>query len=319
MAYKLWTPEEETLLKDLVASGLYSFRDMEKFFEGRSLSSLTKHARHYLDINNNIYKQHKYTYDKAFFNAPNELNSYVAGFLAADGCVQYHEPASPTIMSEVIKTDWDHLDGIKKALGYTGVMREDRRGVNTVQFKMTCSHEYCDNLKRHFGVTAKKTLHLTPPSSLSPDQTLAFVIGIIDGDGCVHMNVRGGITLSFASASENMTKWLLEKLNGLKLPVLKDKGNPQYRALTNCKAYTFSVGGAKVVAFIKLVQAFAAHYNLPILRRKWDTPRLNEYIRDFEIRYPQFSYTPPAFPLEAPVTAPLVALPPVDSPVEIVA
>lgn len=300
MAYKNWNPEEENLLKNLVSSGLYSYRDMEKFFVGRSLLSLTKHARQYLNINNNIYKQHKYTYTKGFFAVPNELNAYIAGFLAADGCVQFHEPASPTIMSEVIKTDWDHLKGIKDCLGYTGVMREDRRGVNVVQFKMTCSHEYCEQLKTNFGVTAKKTYYLAPPCSLSQTQKLAFMIGIIDGDGCIHINKRGGISLSFASASENMTKWLLDSFLNLSLPSIRRNTKiPSYRALKHCKAYTFIVAGAQVVALIKLVQAFAAHYKLPILRRKWDTTELNDYIKAFEAKYPQFSYTPPSFPIES--------------------
>ena len=38
-------------------------------------------------INPTGYKQRTYNVDDFFFNIPNELNSYYAGFIAADGCI----------------------------------------------------------------------------------------------------------------------------------------------------------------------------------------------------------------------------------------
>jgi hypothetical protein len=104
--------------------------------------------------------------------------------------------------------------------------------------------------------------------------------------------------LGYTSSSIVAVEWVKKVTEECQLPTLRQKSSGKVSKVKNVNAYNVRIAGAKVVALIKLVQAFAAHYNLPILRRKWDTPRLNEYIKSFEARYPEFSYTPPAFPLD---------------------
>ena len=299
MAYKLWTPEEETLLKDLVSTGLYSYRDMEKFFPGRTLSSLTKHARSYLNIHNDIYKQHKYTYIKKFFAVPNTLNSYIAGFWAADGGIRYPEGVSPVIRLELGEEDVEHLKSIKRILGYTGVIvPQEKEGSKTNYFQMTADKEYCDDMAKNFGLIPNKTYRLAPPALVTLDLRFAYMLGLADGDGCVHINKRShSISFGYTSSSIAAVTWVSNLLKELGLPTLRRKESGKIKKCTDANAYVTVINGAKVVALLKFVQAFAAHYNLPILRRKWDTPRLNEYIKSFGTRYPKFSYTSPAFPL----------------------
>jgi len=300
MAYRIWTPEEEILLKNLVSTGLYSYRDMEKFFPGRTLSSLTKHARIYLNIHNDIYKQHKYTYTKGFFATPNILNSYVAGFWAADGSIRDIPNASPRLRLELGEEDLEYLKNMKKILGYTGVIAPFHKGNSTTHwFSITIDEEYKRNLADNFGIVQRKTHHLTPPNLTTFDLRFAFLVGLLDGDGCTHINSRNeSLSLGYTSSSIAAVEWVKRVTEECNLPTLRKKPSGIIRKVTNVNAYSIVLNGAKVVAFIKLVQAFAAHYNLPILRRKWDTPRLNEYIKSFEIRYPKFSYTPPSFPLD---------------------
>lgn len=310
MAYKLWTPEEETLLKDLVSTGLYSYRDMEKFFPGRTLSSLTKHARIYLNIHNNIYKQHKYTYTKGFFATPNILNSYVAGFWAADGCVRLIPPASPVLRLDLGTEDLEYLKTMKDLLGYTGIITPTKRKKSTTHyFQMTVSDEYRLDLERNFGIIPRKTKHLSPPNLPSLDMKIAFLIGLLDGDGCVHLNYRNSLSIGYTSCSRRAVEWYEMVMKLLNLPsIQRNTKIPKIRELTHAKAFFLAYSGARAVAFVKLVQSFAAHYNLPILRRKWDTSELNAYIRRFEYHYPQFSYTPPVFPtIPVPETVPSVA------------
>ena len=299
MAYKLWTPEEETLLKDLVSTGLYSYRDMEKFFDGRKIASITGHARRYLNINNNIYKQHKYTYTKGFFAIPGILNSYVAGFWAADGCVRLIPPASPVLRLDLGTEDLVYLKTMKDLLGYTGVITPTKRKRSTTHyFQMTVSDEYRLDLERNFGIIPRKTHHLTPPNLTTLDLRFAFLVGLLDGDGCVHINsCNHSLSLGYTSSSIVAVEWVKKVIEECQLPTLRQKPSGKISKVKNVNAYNVRIAGAKVVALIKLVQAFAAHYNLPLLRRKWDTPRLNEYIKSFETRYPKFSYTSPAFPL----------------------
>ena len=123
MAYKNWTPEEETRLRELVATGKYSYRQIGQLMEGRSIASITCHARQYLDINNDRYEPRKYEHDRSFFTEPNIVNSYIAGFLAADGCIRQDNAGHWNIRLEISELDKDHLLWIKDTLKHEGPLQ----------------------------------------------------------------------------------------------------------------------------------------------------------------------------------------------------
>lgn len=297
MAYKNWTQEEEILLGQLVREGKYSYRQMEQYFSGRTLNSLTCHARQYLDIYNDQYQQKKYSYNESFVDEPNVLNCYVMGFIAADGCIQYPETQSPTLTVEVIDTDVDHLNGIKTCLGYTGPIKwHPEPTIKTAKFKMSCSEIYAKKLANHFGIIPRKANHLNPPNLLSDDMKIAYLLGLLDGDGCVHIcNTKNILSIGFVSSSPKATEWYQSIMNNLKLPTINQTNPPKIKALSHTKAYKLVYAGARAVAFVLLIQSFYRAHNLPILKRKWDNPRLNQYIIDFEAKYPSFLYQPPSF------------------------
>lgn len=297
MAYKIWTETEEGLLRELVANGKHSYRQMEAFFPGRSLTSLTCHARQCLNIFNDKYQQKKYSYNESFIDEPTPLNSYVMGFIAADGCIQYHVKQSPTLTIEVIDSDLDHLNGLKEAFGYTGVTDwHPVEGINTVKFKMSCSENYAKKMADHFGIVPRKANHLNPPNLQSETLKISYLLGLLDGDGCVFIepNVKR-LSISFASSSIRAAEWYKVVMDSLSLPTINKSKPVNVHKLSHCNAYSVCYAGARAVAFVKLIQSFYKAHNLPILKRKWDNPRLNQYIIDFEAKYPSFSYQPPIF------------------------
>lgn len=295
--YRHWTAEEESLLKSLVSQGKYSYRQMEAFFPGRSLNSLTSHARQYLNIYNDKYENRRYQYNETFLDKPDVLNCYVCGFVAADGCIQYPEKQSPTLGIEVIDSDIDHLNGLKGALGYTGVTKwHPAEGKKTVSFRMSCSYEYAKKLANTFGIIPRKANHLNPPNLSSLELRLSYLLGLLDGDGCVHICKQKNIlSISFASSSSRATEWYKQMMEELNLPTINKPKPVKMRKLSHCNAYSLCYAGARAVAFVKLIQSFYKAHNLPILKRKWDNPRLNQYIVDFGAKYPSFSYQPPVF------------------------
>lgn len=298
MAYKIWTKEEEDLLKELVASGKYSFRQMEKFFTGRSFGSLTCHAGQYLNIFNDKYEQRKYSYDESFFESPNILNSYVAGFLAADGCLQLHAKQGPTLSLEVSDLDLNHIQKLKDVLKHQGpITWHPNNGKNTVKFKISCSYKYYNDLGKNFGIIPRKANHLSPPQLNNLDLRLSFMIGLLDGDGCVHIcSSNNNLSISFVSSSEKAVKWYKDCMEEFKFPsIQRNTRVPSLRKLSYANAYHISFVGARAVSLIKLVQSFYKAHNLPILTRKWDNPKINSYIDQFQQKYPQYLYNPPDF------------------------
>lgn len=300
MPYKIWTPAEETLLKELVAEGKHSYRQMEKFFPGRTLSSLTCHARLCLDINNNIYKPHKYTYNKTFFRDPNPLNCYVCGFLSADASISTPLNASPQLRLELSDLDLEQLKIIKRAIGYNGVISPSGKIPHRLcYFKMTIDQDTMDDLALNFGVIPRKTYHLSPPDLKALENRVSFLAGLLDGDGCVHISkTNNNLSVGYVSASVVAVEWFKDTMNELKLPSLRTKKDPKIRSLSHFglgEAYTLTYVGAKAVALVQVMQALKRDLKIPILDRKWDNLCLNQYISDFCEKYPGFKYNPPVF------------------------
>ncbi len=302
---KSWSLEEESRLKELVATGKYSYPELTVLFPGRSSDSLRCHARQYLDIHS-CYRQHKYTYDSDFFTIPNVINSYVAGFLAADGCVQLSTKQSPVLTLSLSVKDVDHLSRIKSLLGYTGPIhnhtnrpkRPDnlvKGGLGMMTLQISVSEQYIKYLADNFGVIPRKTRRLKPPE-LSFENQLAYLIGLIDGDGyvCPIAN-RSNIAVGFISSSEEAAKWIKEFVDSLGFTQLKGKKVVNIGTRYEGRAFTIRYQGAQAIALIKLVQAFKQARGIPLLDRKWDNPKVNQHILDFEAKYPSFQYTPPTF------------------------
>lgn len=303
-ARKPWSSEEEKHLKDLVALGKYSYPELTAFFPGRSAASLSCRARQYLDIHSS-YRQHKYEYDTEFFKTPNPINSYIAGFLAADGSIRLSDKQSPVLTLSLSKKDLSHLTHIKEILGYTGVIYDHTHQVRTqtlvkgalgmMTFQMSVSEDYIKHLADNFGVTPRKTKRLQPPN-LSYENQLAYLIGLIDGDGFTNIATnRSDVSVGFISSSEEAAKWIKSFVDGLNLPRMRQK-EVNIGTRHEGRAFTMRYQGAQAVALIKLIQSFARARNIPLLERKWFSDKVNQRIAEFEARHPDFIYHPPDFP-----------------------
>lgn len=294
MSYQIWSDQEEILLKQLVADGKHSYRQMGVYFPGRSPESLRGHARCVLDISNDIYKPHKYTFNERFFHIPNPINSYWAGYLAADGSIATPLNVRPKLRLELGNLDLEHLILFKKTLGYNGVIAPGgNKGTSYVQ--ITITEDYMDDLALNFGVIPRKAHHLSPPKLEGLANRVAFLAGLLDGDGCVHISVINNLSVSYVSASVTAVEWYKEIMTELRLPSLRAKKEPRIHKESRAEAYRLTYVGAKAIALVKVMQALKRDLGIPILDRKWDNPCLNQYIADFHTRFPQFAFTPPDF------------------------
>lgn len=290
MPYKLWTPEEETQLKELVSTGKYSYRQIGTMMN-RGINSVTCHARQYLDINNDKFENRKYQHNTSFFNQPNVVNCYVAGFLAADGNLTKLTKGF-RLRLEVALEDEKHLDILKNFLGYTGSLHRWKNR-NTKFFYINLSDEYAKTMEINFGLIPNKTHRLKPPHLDRFELRFAYMLGLLDGDGCIHINSLNKLMLTYTSSSLFAVEWIKDTLDSIGLPKLRNRRPFKIRDLRpQANAYSYACTGARIVCFIQLAQLFATKYNLPLLTRKWNNTRLNQYISDFYVRHPNFVFDP---------------------------
>lgn len=299
-AYKNWTIEEENKLKELVSSGKYSYAKLTEFFPNRSAASLNCHSRQYLNIYN-LYKQHKYTHDTEFFKIPNIHNSYVAGFLAADGCIRISKKQSPVLVLSLATKDENQLIYIKNLMKYSGVIYKTIRdksldklvtgGGKMSTLQISVSEDYIKYLSDNFGVIPQKTYRLQPPM-LSFENKLAYLIGLIDGDGFINIvKNRPEIQIGFISSSVEAVKWIKEFIDNMNLPSLKKK-EIKIAKRYESNSFTIRYQGGRAIALIKLVQSFKNKHNLQVLNRKWDNDITNNRIKEYEQKYLKFQYNP---------------------------
>lgn len=155
-----------------------------------------------------------YTLDENFFETPNLLNSYWAGFLAADGCI---DPTRNRIVFGLSEKDAFHLDRFKNDINFNGKTTE-RRSVCNISDSIEkhvfysieiTSKKLCEDLYKNFNISGNKTKKLEPPS-LNKNLNQAYCIGFIDGDGSI-MNRQDGVLFFSIIALENICEWVKQQ------------------------------------------------------------------------------------------------------------
>lgn len=144
-----------------------------------------------------------------YFSEPNLENSYWAGFIAADGCV-----CGDKIYIEISDKDESHLKKFSEAISWMGNLKFRTRGhyrFCRIQFN---SKHICNDLKNNFNIVSNKTYIGIPPN-LPQDLVKAFIIGYIDGDGCISLDKKNGYSytrVTITSKSELMFNWLVSEI-----------------------------------------------------------------------------------------------------------
>lgn len=182
---RFWTPEEKELV--LLNYGKLTYRQMEELLPGRTWTAIRHQARlSKLTGNSNLGR--KYSVNKQFFHIPNLLNSYWAGFIAADGCIR----DTGRLAIALANLDAIHLEKLVADISYTGrVIVEEKRVALTISCK-----EIVDDLLTNFNITPRKSKTLQPPNINDESLVSAFITGLIDGDGSIGQKRKGNICIT---------------------------------------------------------------------------------------------------------------------------
>ena len=133
-------------------------------------------------------RSRKYECNDDFFSIPSILNSYWAGFISADGSISIRGNNKSLIISLGIK-DIIHLEKFKNSIGYTNNIRIFNHKLNgklldACSISIT-SNQIVEDLEKTFSITPRKTFTNNPPKLVNSDMIDSFIIGYIDGDGCI--------------------------------------------------------------------------------------------------------------------------------------
>jgi hypothetical protein len=129
-----------------------------------------------------------YSLNTAYFSEPTIRNSYWAGFIAADGCLT----RTGALRIALSIKDREHLEELKSELNFSGPVRDGLTTTPTgrkVAFSclIAWSKDMLLDLGRNFNIVERKTLTLVPPDRLPEPLAEAFIVGLIDGDGSIHI------------------------------------------------------------------------------------------------------------------------------------
>lgn len=292
-----WTDSEIQLLKEKTSLGSLSFKKMTAFFPGRTSDSLQLKARS-MDLDNN-YVNHKWTYNKEFFHTPNYINCFYAGWLAADGNLSKIAESKSQYCNlrwACHSIDLPMVELFKKYIEYNGNIRIWIRDSSSEKHPKNCG-EHCiialngigqmeNDLKLNFGIAPNKTYNLPPPILDKLELKLAYIVGYINGDGCVHSNDRN-LSIGFTSSSINILNWLKNLIDSFNLPMNKVGRNANVNKMNHANCYHLTYNGTRAIYLYWLLKRVP----VPILDRKWNNPKVESFISQQLSNHPEWFQT----------------------------
>lgn len=223
-------------------------------------------------------KSRKYTVNDNFFSEPTLLNSYWAGFLAADGYIQ-----TPTTKNSQNKLscmlaskDIEHLHKLKKDLSADNPIWEGFSNGNEACSLTITSNKLCRDLKENFNISPQKSFTYKLPK-LERHLFDSFFIGLIDGDGAIGRVGKGGFYIDI-TCNTNVAIVLKNYIKG-------DLGlNCNYYKHNNVESFRINDSYARSL-FLRLYKI-----EVPKLKRKWRN-EYEKYCKNYEHPHTKISNT----------------------------
>lgn len=258
-----WKTEEDQLLIEKYFKS--NIEDLRSLLQNRSWNSIVLRAKMLGIRRDNINRNG----DLNILLEDTPESFYWMGFIAADG---YLNQIDQRLVVGLGIKDIEHLKKLGKYLK-----------TNTLSYKTNCRISVkqvgiLEKISKKFQLSHNKTYE--PPNLAwitNNDLLLSFLIGFIDGDGCI-TNQYGRkdykLTIKIHSNWLNILKFFEEKMYELSKI---DQYKQRERARINKEGYaTLTISDCLVLNFLK---EKTVELKLPILERKWNviTGRISRY------------------------------------------
>lgn len=242
---------------------------------------------------NHVRKTH--SHNTSFFSCPNLVNSYYAGFIAADGALiktSRKDSDRHSLKIQIHEDDREILDRFVSDIGYAGGVRKTLNKINEYRKKPSW-HCYIQihsiermqaDLKDNFAVVPNKTYRIAPPNLRDIELIKAYIVGYLDGDGCIttgDTRFTSGVSVSWHSCSRAILDWIRLQCAIIlgRDPELMPKIYQTDRSSSLCSFMMSAYDAGRLILILR---------NVPIqkLNRKWDNPLVLSKIGKMIERWP---------------------------------
>lgn len=209
----------------------------------------------------------KHSVDAKFWDVPNPINSYWAGFMAADGCL-LENGSSQTLACQLAIIDKSHLELFAKHCFSSHPVREVKPdgfpgATGTAQLQISCPF-WKESFEKIWAITPRKTQTLSLPNL--PDNLMDYwLAGFVDGDGC-YSTFGNRFSCSLCCMDDRPLEFFRNWINKRFLDPKRIK--PQSRVIGNSrnKLRTFTRVGEEAVRTAHHLMSLPC----PHLRRKYE-------------------------------------------------
>jgi hypothetical protein len=282
MNYKLWSDQEIEILKEKCLTGNYSYAIIGQLLNRDSVSCQNKAKQ--LKIKNSFKSAKKYTVNEYFWK-PNPVSCYWAGFSAADASINKHSLNCYNYRLEIANCDINHLQQFKKDCSFNGPIKTTLRSNKFLHSRVVvCEPQWVVDLQKYYNIIPNKTLRLAPPNLENEYLKFCYLIGYIDGDGCIYFNKkRNVLIIKIISSSQEIISWCHNLIySKFEKNTIKNKKN-NHRLSTHGYP-TLDVNGLRAAVLLD----YLIKFDVPKLNRKWNQPKINLYIEKMKNLYPSF-------------------------------
>jgi hypothetical protein len=274
---KPWTDEETAILKSnyknigakLLSQSLLKGKTEQQIRSRAEYLGLKRNKNTICRGLNRIHFVNNY-----FFSIPNNLNSYWAGFIAADGCISDTAKFSISLQdldaSHLVRflndVDCTRPEAAVK-IRSTGYTKKDASVAQMARIHLSGMEQWKQDLFSHWSITPRKSLTLIAPNIADKELKLSYLAGLIDGDGSVRINkVKQAeiLRIGICGGSNKILTWIKCLIDELVPPenrsfelaqIRKNRGNTEALEITGTRA-------SKLAYLVRQL-------NLPVMPRKW--------------------------------------------------
>ncbi|GEL75693.1 hypothetical protein MVI01_74770 [Myxococcus virescens] len=171
-----------------------------------------------------------------FFEEPLDVErAYWLGFIYADGSVVFKPRWALRV--HLAAKDESHLSTLHARIGGRLSWTKSR-----LRSLMACSRKLCLSLGR-LGVVPRKTYAPCAPPNLVGQEQRAFLRGLFDGNGCLHVSKRGYLQAAYCGHPATVC-WIVEQLG------IDTNGKPRQRGGA---AYAQWTSEGRAIALVQLL------------------------------------------------------------------
>ena len=286
-----WSEEDDNLLKKLYTDKK-SKQEVLNSFPNRSYGAIKHRARTL-----NIKKTRLQYKNENFFNIPNITNCSIAGMIASDGNIKKPQGRGGYVVTFGISTkDKIILEDIIKSANSNAIIRDIKvtKAIKNERFNgeikdyfasyvyFSSAKKWANDLQKHWNITENKSLTLTAPNITDLDLSLAYILGIINGDGSIGIQRTDGNRYFYMRllGTRNLLEWIKNRFQEY---LKQNIGGDIQLERPNAKVYHLQINGAQA---IKLFEKMNSLPDVIKLARKWSNPEILEVISAYKLKFP---------------------------------